>query len=89
MIFGNGLSQMFATAKLAKTVNRVKPETLWQRETRPGELETSNFGRGAGIYSCTSTSTKPTARCGPACRVVWGGPSAMAALTRFMSRMSR
>ena len=28
MILGNGLSQMFANAKLADTVNRVKPDAL-------------------------------------------------------------
>ena len=73
VILGNGLSQMFAIAKLADTVNRVKPEALWQRETKSGGLETSNFRRRAGIYSCTPTSTISTARCGPACRVVWEG----------------
>ena len=73
MILGNGLSQMFATAKLAKTVNWVQPETFWQRETRPDELATSNFGRGAGIYAYASTSTISTARCGPACRVMCQG----------------
>ena len=73
VILGNGLSQMFAIAKLADTVNRVKPEALWQRETKSGGLPISNFRRCAGIYSCTLTSTISTARCGPACRVVWEG----------------
>ena len=73
LTLGDGLSQMFAIAKLADTVNRVKPEALWQRETKSGGLETSNFRRRAGIYSCTPTSTISTARCGPACRVVWEG----------------
>ena len=73
VILGNGLSQMFAPAKLADTVNRVKPEALRQRETKSGGLETSNFRRRAGIYLCTPTSTISTARCGPACRVVWEG----------------
>ena len=73
MILGNGRSQMFAIAKLANTVNRVKPEALWQRETKSGGLETSNFRRHAGTYACTPTSTISTARCGPACRVVWEG----------------
>ena len=54
MILGNGLSQMFAIAKLADTVNRVKPEALRQRETKSGGLETSNFRRRAGIYSMHS-----------------------------------
>ena len=73
MILGNGLSQMVAIAELADTVNRVKPEALWQRGAKSGGLETSNFRRRAGIYSCTPTSTISTARCGPACRVVWEG----------------
>ena len=73
MILGNGMSQMIAIAKLADTVNRVKPDALWQRETKSGGLETSNFRRRAGTYSCPSTSTISTARCGPACRVVWEG----------------
>ena len=73
VILGNGLSQMFAIAKLADTVHRVKSEAFWQRETKSGGLETSNFRRRAGIYSCTPTPTIPTARCGPACRVVWEG----------------
>jgi hypothetical protein len=73
LILGDGLSQMFAPAKLADTVNRVKPETLRQRETKSGGSETSNFRRCAGIHSCIPTSTIPTARCGPACRVVWEG----------------
>ena len=73
MILGNGMSQMFAIAKLADTVNRVKPDALWQRETKADGLETSTFRRRAGTYSCPSTSTISTARCGPACRVVWEG----------------
>ena len=68
-----GRSQMFAPAKLADTVKRVKPKTLRQGETKPGELKTSIFRRHAGTVSCESTSTIPTARCGPACRVVWEG----------------
>ena len=73
LILGDELSQMFASAKLVNTVTRVKPEALWQREIKSGGLETSNFRRRAGIHSCNSTSTIPTARCGPACRVVWEG----------------
>ena len=70
---GDGLSQMFALAKLAAMVNRVKPEALRQRETRPGGPKTSNFRWRAVIHCCDPTSTIPTARCGPACRVVWEG----------------
>lgn len=65
MILGDGLSQMFAIAKLAGTVTRVKPDALRQRETRSGESETSNFRRCAGTHACTSTSTIPNARCEP------------------------
>jgi len=72
-ILGDGRSQMFALAKLADTVNRVKPEALRQRETKSGGFETSHFRRCAGIHSCDPTSTISTARCGPACRVVWEG----------------
>ena len=73
MILGNGLSQMFALAKLADTVPRVKPDALWQRETKSGGLETSPFRQRAWSCSCKPTSTISTARCGPACRVVWEG----------------
>jgi hypothetical protein len=73
VILDNGRSQMFAIAKLAESVPRVKPDALRQRETKPGGLQLSNFRRGAGTYSCVPTSTTPTARCGPACRVVWEG----------------
>jgi len=73
LLLGNGLSQMFARAKLVDTVTRVKPEALRQRETKSGGPETSIFRRCAGIHSCNLTSTISTARCGPACRVVWEG----------------
>jgi hypothetical protein len=43
VIIGNGLSQMFAVAKLADMVNRVKPEGPRQRETRPAGLQISGF----------------------------------------------
>jgi hypothetical protein len=73
VIIGDGLSQMFANAKLADTVRRVKPEAHRQRETNSGGPESSNFRRCAEIHSCILTSTIPTARCGPACRVVLEG----------------
>ena len=72
-ILGNGLSQMFASAKLANRLTRVKPEARRQRETEPGGSETSSFRRCAEFCRCVPTSTIPTARCGPACRVVWEG----------------
>ena len=73
LVLGFGMSQMFAEAKLARRVCRVKPEGSWQRETELGGSETSNLRRRAGICSSAPTSTIPTARCGPACRVVWEG----------------
>ena len=54
MILGAGLSQMFAPAKLAEAVTRVKPEALRQRETKSGGSEPSNFRRWAERRSCTS-----------------------------------
>jgi hypothetical protein len=74
VIIGNGLSQMFAVAKLADMVNRVKPEGPRQRETRPAGLQISGFRMCEG-QPCAQPSTIPTARCGPACRVVWEGRS--------------
>ena len=67
------MSQMFAEAKLAGMAGRVKPDRSRQRETESGGSETRNLRRRAGIYSSAPTSTIPTARCGPACRVVWEG----------------
>ena len=43
------MSQMFAIAKLAGTVTRVKPDALRQRETKSGVSETRNFRRCAGL----------------------------------------
>ena len=73
MILGDGSSQMFTSAKLADRVTRVKPKAHRQRETDSGGSKTSGFRRGAGLRSGDSTSTIPTARCGPACRVEWEG----------------
>jgi len=60
-------------AKLADPADRVKPDGPRQRETDGGGPDTSNPGRRVGSYSSAPTSTVPTARCGPACRVVWEG----------------
>ena len=49
MVLGDGRSQMFANAKLADTVNRVKPEAPRQRGTKSGGSETSSFRRRSGI----------------------------------------
>ena len=67
-----GMTQMFTKVKLAKMLARVKPRLV---------LAVSNRPRRASIKpsqeSCeairTTTSTFPTARCGPACRVVREG----------------
>jgi len=88
LILGDGRSQMVAFAKLADIVNRVKPETPRQRETKSGGAEISNFRRYAGINSCTPTSTISTARCGPACRVVmeWTPPPETASMCQSGNR---
>lgn len=51
MIIGDGSSQMFASAKLADRVTRVKPKAHRQRETDSGGSKTSGFRRGAGLRS--------------------------------------
>ena len=67
------MSQMFAVAKLAGMARQVKPDAHRQRETESGGSDTSNLRRCAGKSLSAPTSTIPTARCGPACRVVWEG----------------
>ena len=64
---------MFAKAKLADTADRVKPDKPRQRETRIAELTLRNLGHRVGSNTSLMTSTASTARCGPACRVVWEG----------------
>ena len=73
MVIRIGMSQMFAQAKLADTAERVKPDQPRQREINRAEPTLRNFRRQAGCYTTLTTSTIPTARCGPACRVVWEG----------------
>jgi hypothetical protein len=73
LVFGLGLSQMFALAKLATHASRVQPDGSWQRETESGGPDINDPRRRAAIHSSAPTSTVPTARCGPACRVVWEG----------------
>ena len=72
-IIDYGLSQMFAQAKLADLENRVKPDEPRQRETGVAESTSRNLGHRAGRITNPLTSTTSTARCGPACRVVWEG----------------
>ena len=73
LVIDNGLSQMFAQAKLADLENRVKPDEPRQRENGVAESASCNLGHRAGCNTNPMTSTTPTARCGPACRVVWEG----------------
>jgi len=73
LVIDNGLSQMFAQAKLADLENRVKPDAPRQRGTGVAESASCNLGHRAGCNTNPMTSTTPTARCGPACRVVWEG----------------
>ena len=63
---------MFTKVKLAKTPARVKPESAWQRGNQLRRVE-SQRGQAAHEATRAATSTIPTARCGPACRVVWKG----------------
>ena len=73
LIIDNGMSQMFAQAKLADLVSRVKPDEPRQRETDVAESTSRNLGHRVECNTNPMTSTIPTARCGPACRVVWEG----------------
>ena len=73
LIIDNGMSQMFAEAKLADQADRVKPDRPRQRETRVAESTLRNLGHRVGSNTSLMTSTTSTARCGPACRVVWEG----------------
>jgi len=64
---------MFAKAKLADKVDRVKPDIPGQRENDIAESTLRHLGHRVGRDTYPVTSTSPTARCGPACRVVWEG----------------
>ena len=68
-----GMSQMFAQAKLAGLVDRVKPDRPRQRETEIADPPQRRLRRQVGCVTNLMTSTTPTARCGPACQVVWEG----------------
>ncbi len=65
---------MFAEAKLVDTVDRVKPDRPRprQRETSIAESTYRNL-RHRAEATRTWDLNCPTARCGPACRVVWEG----------------
>jgi hypothetical protein len=72
-----GMSQMFVKAKLADLVDRVKPDMPRQRETGLAESPQRSLGRRVGCITSLTTSTTSTARCGPACQVVWEGAVAI------------
>ena len=63
---------MFTNVKLAKMPARVKPELAWQRGNQL-RRDDSQRARAACEATRATTSTIPTARCGPARRVVWEG----------------
>ena len=69
---GVGATQMFTNVKLATMPVRVKPESAWQRGN---QLRRAASQRDQAACEAThaTTSTTPTVRCGPACRVVWEG----------------
>jgi hypothetical protein len=73
LVIDRGLSQIFAKAKLADKVDRVKPDKPRQRENDIAESTLRHLGHRVGIATYPVTSTSPTARCGPACRVAWEG----------------
>ena len=63
---------MFTKVKLANPPATVQPERVWQRGN---QLRRADSQRDQAACEAThaATSTIPTARCGPACRVVWEG----------------
>ena len=63
---------MFTNVKLAKVPARVKPKLVWQRGNQLRRVD-SQRAQAACESTRAATSTIPTARCGPACRVVWEG----------------
>ena len=63
---------MFTNVKLAMTPATVKPESVWQRGNQRRRVDSQRDQATHGVTHA-ATSTAPTARCGPACRVVWEG----------------
>jgi hypothetical protein len=63
---------MFTNVKLANMPARVKPALVWQRGNQLRRVD-SQRDQAACEVTRMATSTIPTARCGPACRVVWEG----------------
>ena len=64
--------QMFTQVKLVTMSERVKPARAWQR-VKPSRRTRIQRNQACGWATKHTTSTIPTARCGPACRVVWEG----------------
>ena len=64
---------MFVSAMLAVSLVRVKPELAPAARNQCGRIENRQAQAVRRGTQCASTSTIPTARCGPACRVVWEG----------------
>jgi imidazolonepropionase len=78
VLLGDGLSQMFAIAKLADAVPRVKPDALRQRETRAGGLQLSHSRRAGDLllhpdlnYSNRPVRTRMPGGVGGAAGVTW------------------
>ena len=69
---GVGATQMFTQVKLATIPARVKPKRVWQRGNQLRRVD-SQRGQAPCHAIEAATSTTSTARCGPACRVVWEG----------------
>jgi hypothetical protein len=65
---------MFVSAKLAVSLVRVKPEPALAARNQCGRIEHKQARAVRRGTQRASTSTIPTAWCGPACRVVWEGP---------------
>ena len=72
MVLAEGMTQMFTNVKLASILDRVKPE-LELAVSNPMWRADSQQAQAMCDAVCPSTSTIPTARCGPARRVVWEG----------------
>ena len=72
-ILGMGGTQMFALAKLVRKPGRVKPTSVLAARNHSGRIENKQARVVRRALRDALTSTIPTARCGPACRVGWEG----------------
>ena len=64
---------MFVSTKLAMRPVRVKPEPVLAVRNQDRRIENKQTQEVRRVTQNALTSTIPTARCGPACRVVWEG----------------